>query len=116
VTPLPTATESNTATPTAIVAVNGADCGLDCMWSAACVTGRYTIAEQNGMTRVQPNSCIPLDFAMWFIRPDDPFAGMPCATNDHSCMWSRQCVDSYGVPALINGLARVVRNSCQIVP
>lgn len=117
----PQATQTLSAAPTAIVAVNGASCGGDCMWSAQCVSGRYTIAEAFdsngvGMTQVHENSCIPYNFLSWFIRPDDPFAGMPCAFNDRSCMWSSQCVTDFGVPAEKNGLARVVRNSCQLVP
>lgn len=110
-TPLATATIPPSPTPE-----DDLSCEADCMWSTLCVTGHYTIPEKNGQTRVQPNSCIPVNFSKWYIRPDDPFAGMPCSIDDKVCMWSLDCVRDYNVPAVKNGLAKVMRDSCTIVP
>lgn len=115
-TPQATPTDSLLATSTVeSVPYAGGSCGADCMWSSACVTGQYTTEEWPGLglTKVHPNSCIPLDPLRWFIRPDNPFAGMPCTLGSTTCMWSRQCVDQGLVAAEKNGLARVFPNSCQ---
>lgn len=109
----PTGSDAVTATLEAIP-VAGASCGSDCMWSSTCVVGQYTTEEWSGLglTKVHPNSCIPLDPLRWNIRPDDPFAGMPCSLGSTTCVWSRQCVDKGLVSAVKNGLAPVFPNSC----
>lgn len=104
-----------TSTPTFTSSVAGNDCGLGCMWSSACVALGMTLPEQNGLTRVQPNSCVPVDSSYWNITPDDPFWGMPCSSDTVGvCVWSRQCVDLGLVPAVKNGLAPVYVGSCQL--
>ncbi len=110
----PTGEQFTTATIESVPYAGGS-CGANCMWSSACVTGQYTTEEWAGLglTKVHPNSCIPLDPMRWFIRPDNPFAGMPCTLGSTTCMWSRQCVDLGFVAAEKNGLARVFPNSCQ---
>ncbi len=97
--------------------VAGGDCGADCMWSSACVTGRYTTEEWSGLglTKVRPGYCIPLDPMRWFIRPDDPFAGMPCWLGSTTCVWSRDCVSLGRVAAVKNGLAPVFPGTCTAV-
>lgn len=107
--PLPTATM--TATQTADLT-----CEHNCVWSSQCVALGMVLPERNGMTRVIPNRCIPINTAYWNITPDNPFWGMPCSRDTIGvCVWSRNCVELGRVMPEKNGLTRVKVNSCDAI-